>query len=195
MSRDNHRIVVTESNLDTLFWDAINTPLLTDNKKSILQQIATKFHDTPKGYFAQAWVLKQKEPQNFDALIDLYSKAIAKEPDFAPAYYGRGISYFTKGDYSRSIEDFTKRIDLLRPNQKASTLLKRAIAYELLGKSDLALKDIKMSAQLGEQQSVLLLEQIRIKGSLKAVGEDLQKQADAGNAQAKAIVYDVLHPN
>ena len=41
-----------------------------------------------------------------------FTKVIRLNPNFAVAYYNRGIAYERKGDYTRAIEDFTKAMKM-----------------------------------------------------------------------------------
>ena len=53
---------------------------------------------------------------DFDRTIVDFTKAIELNPNFAEAYYNRGV-WLTgkKGDSERAIEDFTKAIELKLP--------------------------------------------------------------------------------
>jgi tetratricopeptide (TPR) repeat protein len=56
--------------------------------------------------------------EQYDKAISDYSKAIELKPDFADAYYNRGLAYFRKGSsynfepHKKAINDFTKAIEL-----------------------------------------------------------------------------------
>ena len=64
---------------------------------------------------------------DFDRAIEDFNKAIDLKPDYAKAYYNRGIAYGDKGDFDRAIEDFNKAIDLNPDYAKA--YYSRGIAY------------------------------------------------------------------
>ena len=48
----------------------------------------------------------------YDDAIEAYTKAIALDPNYAIAYYNRGITYYKKGNMGRAISDFQKACDM-----------------------------------------------------------------------------------
>lgn len=78
--------------------------------------------DFKEGQFALA-------VQHWDRAVKLFSEAIKKKPDFAPAYHNRAVAYSKKGDYDKSIEDLKKVIQLQPDNAEAYGLL--AMVYEI----------------------------------------------------------------
>ncbi|MEE8223247.1 MAG: tetratricopeptide repeat protein, partial [Alphaproteobacteria bacterium] len=51
----------------------------------------------------------------YDRAIAEYDQAIKLKPDYAKAYYNRGVAYMSKGLYDRAIEDYDTAIRL-RPD-------------------------------------------------------------------------------
>lgn len=49
-----------------------------------------------------------------DKAISNYTKAIEIYPEYASAYYNRGIVWFNKGAYGNASADFTKAIEIDR---------------------------------------------------------------------------------
>ncbi len=52
------------------------------------------------------------ERGDYEQAIEDYNKAIELDPDFAEAYYLRGVAYYVFDDPEQAIEDFTKAIEL-----------------------------------------------------------------------------------
>src|SRR5215204_1440714 len=50
--------------------------------------------------------------RDYDEAIREYTKAIELNPQFAEAYYNRGIAYSDKKEYDAAIQDYTKAIEL-----------------------------------------------------------------------------------
>src|SRR5262245_9136311 len=50
---------------------------------------------------------------NLDLAIGAYGVAIQFAPEFAHAYFSRGLAYQTRGDLSKAVADFTKTIDIV----------------------------------------------------------------------------------
>ncbi len=48
-----------------------------------------------------SWISKQ----NYDAAIEDFSRALGRDADFAPAYYGRAMAWYKKGDLERAAID------------------------------------------------------------------------------------------
>ena len=49
---------------------------------------------------------------DFDSVVRMCTEAIRLKPDFAPAYYNRGLAYSRKGDLDKAIADYTEAIRL-----------------------------------------------------------------------------------
>ena len=75
----------------------------------------------------------------FDLAIETFSKVILLKPDYAGAYYKRGMVYFKKNKVDLAIKDFDKAIDL-HPDY-AETYYFRGLAYEIKGDYDFAIKN------------------------------------------------------
>ena len=46
---------------------------------------------------------------DFDRAIEDYDKTIELKPNYADAYYNRGVVRYKKGDFDRAIEDYDKQ--------------------------------------------------------------------------------------
>lgn len=79
-----------------------------------------------------------------------YTHAISIEPDLPNTYYDRGCSYLKLADYELAVRDFSKVIELSEKERTAGALLKRAEAYEKLGKLKEAAEDRKKASQIDD---------------------------------------------
>lgn len=50
----------------------------------------------------------EADQKDVDNIIVMFSEAIKKNPDYAGAYYNRGMAYFYKHDYDKSLHDILK---------------------------------------------------------------------------------------
>ena len=83
---------------------------------------------------------------NKDVAMEDFTKAIRINPEYAEAYYGRGVVYGVKELYDEAIEDYTKAIEL---NPKlAVAYYKRGFAYGDKGLSDEAIEDYTKAIQI-----------------------------------------------
>ena len=73
-----------------------------------------------------------------DKAIEVYSRAIKLNPNYADAYNNRGVTYVEKGNLDHAIEDFNTAIDL-KPNYAAYN--NRGSAYDKKGDFNRAIKD------------------------------------------------------
>jgi tetratricopeptide (TPR) repeat protein len=58
---------------------------------------------TPENF--HAWGTIESQHGNYRAALDHYNKAISLNPEFAPAYLGRGLALFRLGNYSAAERD------------------------------------------------------------------------------------------
>jgi tetratricopeptide (TPR) repeat protein len=83
---------------------------------------------------------------NNDKAIANYDQAVKLKPDYAEAYYNRGIAYGSKGEYDRAIADFDQALKL-RPDL-AGAYCNRGIAYGTKGEYDRAIADFDQAIKL-----------------------------------------------
>ena len=48
----------------------------------------------------------------YDLAVVNYTKVIELQPDYAPAYHGRGRAYYKQKNYDKAIADYNKAIEL-----------------------------------------------------------------------------------
>ena len=61
---------------------------------------------------AQQWFERGFNAKELDETIRLYTNAIRLKPDFATAFYNRGLARYNKGDLAGAIEDYSQAIRL-----------------------------------------------------------------------------------
>ena len=81
-----------------------------------------------------------------DKAIEIYSRAIELNPNYAEAYSNRGIAYKEKGDYDRAIGDYTQAIGL--ESDYADAYYNRGNAYRDIGDIDRAIEDYNVAIEL-----------------------------------------------
>ncbi len=79
-----------------------------------------------------------------------YNQLVAKTPNDEDMHRRRGEFYMKLHDYKKAIEDFTKTIELDKANA-GSVYTLRAQAYQAIGKTDLAAKDLKAAKEFDER--------------------------------------------
>jgi tetratricopeptide (TPR) repeat protein len=81
--------------------------------------------------------------------IDDFTRAIAVDPDYAEAYYNRGVLYWRELDNTyRSIRDLTKVIEM--NHSRAEVFFNRGIAYKLRGDYARAVADFNRYLEIGQ---------------------------------------------
>lgn len=93
--------------------------------------------------------------KKYDQAIREYTHALIEDMDYSEAYYNRGLVYYDKNLFYKSIVDFDMAI-MLNPNDKAA-YYGRGLAYSRVGKTGLALADIKKADKLGDPDARKLL--------------------------------------
>jgi tetratricopeptide (TPR) repeat protein len=95
---------------------------------------------------AQAWFEKGFNAVDHDEEVRYYAEAIRLKPDFADAYYNRGIARVAKGDLDGALKDYTEAIRLKPDFEEAYG--NRGIARRAKGDLDGALKDYAEAIRL-----------------------------------------------
>ena len=84
--------------------------------------------------------------EDYKSAIADYDRAIQLKPDYAKAYYNRGLAYDHQGKYSKAIADYNRAIQL-KPDY-AEAYNNRGLAYDHQGKSNEAIADYDRAIQL-----------------------------------------------
>jgi len=120
-----------------------------------------------------------------DGAIRCYSEVIRLKPDFALAYYSRGIAYYMKGDLDRAITDQTAAIRL-KPDFDLA-YYSRGNAYSDKGDFDRAIVDYTEAIRLmSEKAPVYLVYHARgtayaKKGEKARADEDFARAKELGS--------------
>ena len=72
-------------------------------------------------YTNRGWVWQSKE--DYEKAVKDYYAALAIDPDFAPAYYGRASAYYKLGNLPRAVEDAKEALRLEPETKKYDDLL------------------------------------------------------------------------
>lgn len=90
-----------------------------------------------------------------DLVLKEFDKAIESNPQFAQAYNSRGWVYARQKKYRNALVDYTKAIEL-NPRSNIAYYM-RGLARKNIGKEDIALQDIIVSAKLGNKLAKRML--------------------------------------
>ena len=118
------------------------------SKSKNLNKVEMKSTIKPEIFFKEAE--KERLNEDFKSAIKTYSRAINANPNYAEAYYKRGVSYVKLDNYESALDDFTKSIDLKFNN--ANVFRDRAVCKRLLGEWDFC-DDYKKACDLGDIRS------------------------------------------
>ena len=83
---------------------------------------------------------------NFDAALDLHTRALARNPASAEAYFHRGNAHKARHDLDTAIGDYNMAVSL-KPKQ-SDTFYNRGNAYLEKGETDQAIKDYSLALEL-----------------------------------------------
>jgi len=125
----------------------------TTEKMILRLEIANESPDSEYGLFFRAWLFSLLG-YNVEA-IELYTRAIEIDPNFAYAYNNRGIAYADMENYTQAIKDFTRAIEI-NPNY-ADAYNNRGLAYFILGYKNNACEDWQKAYSLGSIEAKDLL--------------------------------------
>jgi tetratricopeptide (TPR) repeat protein len=84
----------------------------------------------------------------WDEAIEACSRQIASSPDSGPAYSNRGLAYLQKNELDRALADFDMAARIAP--QEPSILINRSSVQHKMGRSDLALADLRKAEVLME---------------------------------------------
>jgi tetratricopeptide (TPR) repeat protein len=162
--------------MNSLFWKR------TDDSFKKLLQLAQK-----EGVFAQKELSLEEEAkikidlEDFSGAIEVYSKAIQKEPENYSHYHDRGLAWRKQGDLQAALLDFNKTIEL---NPKMSSAYNnRALVQEELGHLEEAIKDYTESIILEPENEVAY-------NNRATVWKDLGHPEKAVEDYSKSIYYN-----
>jgi len=91
---------------------------------------------------------------DLERIISHYSQVIQLDPDFAVAYFNRGLAYYSKGDPDRAVSDWNAAIRLNPADAEA--YFYRGLAYDEIGDKESAIADLHKALELCDDHSELL---------------------------------------
>jgi tetratricopeptide (TPR) repeat protein len=148
--------------------------VLVFNVETNAQQTATDFFKISQKAF---------QYKDYDNVIFFTNKAIELNPDYGAAYWNRAIAYDCKGEYQKSIADYSKAIQLYDNDVDRSVLLKnRGMVFNTIKEYDSAILDFN--------RSILLKPDYSFAWWNKGISFDgLKKYDSAIAAYSKAMQY------
>lgn len=96
-------------------------------------------------------LLNDKRKIAYAMAIKDATKAIEAKPDYADAYFNRGLTYELQEDYPKAVKDFDKTI-ILTPRD-GEAFFHRATVYLKLGDDEKAARDFQTAARLGNRKA------------------------------------------
>lgn len=105
------------------------------------------------------------EKKDYDGAILEYTKAIKENPQFAEAYFARGILYYDRKEYDKALMDYGMCLQFSPKNAKA--FFNRALVKNSLNYSKSAIEDYSKSIQINPNQPDAYNNRGRIKNLLK----------------------------
>jgi tetratricopeptide (TPR) repeat protein len=156
--------------------DAVLHPLSLSVQQAVkTQQAAADIAPvvTEKVLTAHEWFENGYKATDPDEQIHCYTEAIRLKPDYALAYYNRGLARYDKGDLDAALEDYTEAIRL-KPDY-AHAYYNRGLARRAKGDLDGGLKDYTKAIRLKPDYALAYYNRgnaRRDKGDLDAALED-----------------------
>ena len=87
----------------------------------------------------------------YDEALKMLDRAIALVPNFAQAYYYRGLVRNKKGEYDKAIDDLSKAMAI--DPVFSWTYFYRGVVYLQLGKKGKPILDMQEAARLGNKEA------------------------------------------
>lgn len=88
-----------------MFWQ--NQEKYSEAKK-VFQRIISIDRTFPRSYYNIGWMLLQED--STDKAARFFSMAIQEKPDYAEAYYNRGLCYEIQGDFKKAAIDYDQAL-------------------------------------------------------------------------------------
>ena len=104
------------------------------------------------GCFAQTayeWYQKGKATDSYEDKVQYYTNALKLNPNYARAYYHRGLTLNKLEEYNAAIEDFSKVVEL--DSAHTFTFISRGDSYKHLGQKEDAIIDYTKAINLDTQ--------------------------------------------
>ena len=102
---------------------------------------------------AQEWAEKGYKSNDLDEQIHCYTEAIRLKPNYALAYFNRGIACKAKGDLDGAIKDYNEAIRI-KPDYVLA-YRGRGVAWDNKGDYRSAIADYQKSLELGDKETTV----------------------------------------
>ena len=128
--------------------------------------------------------------------IQLYSKAIDNDPQFAMAYEMRGAAQQQLKKYSQAINDYSMVITCGEPNFRAVAYYNRGVIKNMTGGYQDAISDFSQAIELDKKMAAAFFHRGIAKsktGDLPGQLEDFRQAAKLGDSNAESWL-NTYHP-
>lgn len=127
---------------------------------------------------AQEWFERGYAATDHNEEIRCFSEAIRLKPDYALAFYNRGLAYYSKRELDAAMKDYNEAIRL-NPDMD-NAFYNRALVYEEMLDFPTAIADYQKYLDLGGGQRNH--DQVEVEGFIR----DLKKKSDRRRARGKS---------
>ncbi len=110
---------------------------------------AIALRPTAESYYQRANA--QLDLGNYQAAVEDYTTALAKDPSYLAAYFNRGLAYLKLNQFQAAVDDYTKIIE--KNAQDADAYYQRGLAYHRLKNYSAAIADYTQVIRLNPQDA------------------------------------------
>jgi len=121
------------------------------DRQAAIQQFtqAISLKPTAESYYQRANA--QLDLGNYQAAVEDYTAALAKDPNYVAAYFNRGLAYLKLNQFKAAVDDYTKAIE--NNSQDADAYYQRGLAYHRLKNYPAAIADYTQVIQLNPEDA------------------------------------------
>jgi tetratricopeptide (TPR) repeat protein len=113
----------------------------SEHRNKWLSKCLARFYHL-RGEAHRHWGNTHTDLAEHELAVDDFSRAIEMDPEYADAYFSRGVLYWREvRNAYRAIRDMTRVLELAP--HRAEALFNRAMAHQMRGDHDLAIADLE----------------------------------------------------